>query len=366
MEFHFSAELVTCPLRWKWGVREDGIALSSRDVLCRCRVTSQVQLIVRAATKFENWFSKCLTKIMINSFDDNSVFAPEGLLNHLKFVLDQSSVYSAVAPITATAYQLVKLYHCICAEGSVSLLIRWWGISINLVCSTGSRLTSFHCILSDYRNRCHAEYVGTGCCTLWSLCFQNEWHQRKWVQSQPAASRRTLQTNVQYEKAVGGGGGGSILCDWGYRCNWQPRPVLLPNLLYRRVCFDPWPRWGAPPFSRIKAIPRPQHLRLETPGWRVVDFEKNPMAEEEKVRQQERIWRAPLVVQEQKHPYADDIITDNSVAQERMLPVLAKVASAIHLLRLGGSYELFLVLVYIDCDSSEHGRYLVRRWCAGW
>ena len=61
------------------------------------------------------------------------------------------------------------------------------------------------------------------------------------------------------------------------------------------------------------------------------------MVEEELERQRERIWRAPLVVQEQKHPYADDIITDNSVAQEGMLPGLATVASFIDLLKLGRS-----------------------------
>ena len=41
-----------------------------------------------------------------------------------------------------------------------------------------------------------------------------------------------------------------------------------------------------------------QPLRLETPGWRVLDFEGKPMREKEIERQRERILRAPQVMRD--------------------------------------------------------------------
>ena len=53
-----------------------------------------------------------------------------------------------------------------------------------------------------------------------------------------------------------------------------------------------------------------------------------------------RILTAPILVRDQENPYAEDIITDSSAAQDARLPVLAKVASLTESLRLGGSCEL--------------------------
>ena len=49
-------------------------------------------------------------------------------------------------------------------------------------------------------------------------------------------------------------------------------------------------------YKGTKHFPRDQRLRLGAPGWRVLDFEGNPMREEEVERQQEWILRAPQVV----------------------------------------------------------------------
>ena len=59
-------------------------------------------------------------------------------------------------------------------------------------------------------------------------------------------------------------------------------------------------------------LARDQRLRLETPGWRVLDFHGNPLTEEELERQRESIKKGPLVVRDQEHPFAEDLISDEA------------------------------------------------------
>ena len=49
---------------------------------------------------------------------------------------------------------------------------------------------------------------------------------------------------------------------------------------------------------------RDQRLRLETPGWRALDFHENPMSGDELERQREKIRIGPLVVRDREHPFA--------------------------------------------------------------
>ena len=95
-------------------------------------------------------------------------------------------------------------------------------------------------------------------------------------------------------------------------------------------------------YQGTKHFARDQRLRLETPGWRVLDLEGNAMREEEVARQRDRILRGPLVVRDREYPFAEDLIADNSGRVDASLPVLAKVSSLVEVLRLGGggSYEL--------------------------
>ena len=55
-------------------------------------------------------------------------------------------------------------------------------------------------------------------------------------------------------------------------------------------------------YQGTKHFPRDQRLRLETPGWRVLDFEGNVMREEV-ARQRERILRGPQVVRIENIPF---------------------------------------------------------------
>ena len=93
-------------------------------------------------------------------------------------------------------------------------------------------------------------------------------------------------------------------------------------------------------YQGTKHFARDQRLRLETPGWRVLDFEGNAMREEEVARQRDRILKGPVVVRDREYPFAEDLIADSSGTVDASLPVLAKVSSLVEVLRLGGSYEL--------------------------
>ena len=83
-----------------------------------------------------------------------------------------------------------------------------------------------------------------------------------------------------------------------------------------------------------------QRLRLETPGWRVLDFHENQLSEDELERQREKIKKGPLVVRDREHPFAEDLITDEAGVVETQLPVLTKVSCLVDALKMGGSYEL--------------------------
>ena len=90
-------------------------------------------------------------------------------------------------------------------------------------------------------------------------------------------------------------------------------------------------------FQGSKHFPRDQCLRLETPGWEVLDYEGNIMSLAEVERQREKIRMAPLVVRDK---FSEDVIFDETSAVDPNLGVMTKVSSLIEVLRLGGIYEL--------------------------
>ena len=93
-------------------------------------------------------------------------------------------------------------------------------------------------------------------------------------------------------------------------------------------------------YQGTKHFPRDQRLRLETPGWRVLDFEGNAMRDEEVARQRDRILRGPQVVRDREYPFAEDLIADGSGTVDASLPALPKVSSLVEVLRLVGGGEL--------------------------
>ena len=93
-------------------------------------------------------------------------------------------------------------------------------------------------------------------------------------------------------------------------------------------------------FQGVQHFAHDHRLRLETLGWRVLDFEGNPFNESELERRREFILRGLLVIRVREYPFAEDLIVDDSKAPDAMLPIFAKVSSLVEVLRLGGSYEL--------------------------
>ena len=85
---------------------------------------------------------------------------------------------------------------------------------------------------------------------------------------------------------------------------------------------------------------RDQRFRLETHGWRGLDFHGNPLGEDELERQREKVREGPLMVRDREHPFAEDLITDEAGVVNPQLPVLTKVSYLVDALRMGGSYEL--------------------------
>ena len=100
-------------------------------------------------------------------------------------------------------------------------------------------------------------------------------------------------------------------------------------------------------FQDVKHFACDPRLRLETPDWRVLDFEGNPLSKSELERQRERTLRGLLVIRDREYPSAEDLIVDDSGTPDATLPVLAEVSSLIEVLRLGGPYEL----VYQLCSK---------------
>ena len=85
---------------------------------------------------------------------------------------------------------------------------------------------------------------------------------------------------------------------------------------------------------------RDQRLRLETPGWRVLDFQGNPLTEDEVERQREKIQKGPLIVRDREHPFAEDLISDEAGVVDPQLPVLTMLSCLVDALKMGSSYGL--------------------------
>ena len=93
-------------------------------------------------------------------------------------------------------------------------------------------------------------------------------------------------------------------------------------------------------FQGRRHFARDQRLRLETPGWRVLDFQGNPLTDDELEWQRDKIQNGPLVIRDREHPFAVDLISDEAGVVDPQLPVLTKVSCLVDALKMGGSYGL--------------------------
>ena len=98
-------------------------------------------------------------------------------------------------------------------------------------------------------------------------------------------------------------------------------------------------------FRGVKQFASDNRLRLQTPGWPILDFEGNPLSDSELERQKERILGGPLAIRDREYPFAEALLVDDSGAPDATLPVLAKVSSLIEMLQLGVPWELVYQLL---------------------
>ena len=135
-----------------------------------------------------------------------------------------------------------------------------------------------------------------------------------------------------------------IFCDWAHRCFDKTQSFFC------RVCRNDVSVLThghheiLRHFQGSKHFPRDERLRLETPGWEVLDYDGNAMSPAEVERERERIMRAPSVVRDREYPFSEDVIVDETGVVDPNLGVMAKVSSFIEVLRLGRSYELLYQL----------------------
>ena len=93
-------------------------------------------------------------------------------------------------------------------------------------------------------------------------------------------------------------------------------------------------------FQGSSHFARDQRLRLETPGWRVLEFRGNPLSEAELESQGQKFREGPLVVRDREHPFGEDWTTDEAGVVDLQLPVLTKVSCLVDALSMGCNFEL--------------------------
>ena len=68
-----------------------------------------------------------------------------------------------------------------------------------------------------------------------------------------------------------------------------------------------------------------ERVRLKTPGWKILDFGGNPMADEEIERPGAKIMCTPLVRLDREYLFRDDLVSNESGVEDPQLPIVARV-----------------------------------------
>ena len=252
--------------------------------------------------------------------------------------LDQFPVDPAIAPVNATGHQMVMLCRSICVEERAQILDPLMGskyLTTYFIVSIVF-LSSLHFLV--HRIRCRSPAFGTAL----SGRLVADTSDTSADESEASHPRRRVGSKRTFKmKKVWGADEVGRLFVTGAK-----DAASEPSHPFCRICrkdvsvFTHGPHEILKHFEDVKHFARDQRLRLETPGWRVPDFEGNPLSASELERRKEFILRGPLVIRDREYPFAEDLIVDDSVAPDVTLPVLAKVSSLTEALRLGGPYEL--------------------------
>ena len=330
---HVLPRLAMCQQRSKWDIWEG----ENRPVITRRFVpltyqepgSVDVGSHERSRVMLEQAFDDGNNEFKWGYFRFGSLWVP-----HLLTWLDHFAVDPAITPVRATGHQLVTLCRSVCTEERAQILDPLMGSKYLTMCwySFLGFFSSQYFLVN--RIRCRSSAFGAECCTSWSTCCWREWLESRWIRG------KCGQNALSRWKRCGGERSGSVLVTGATDAAGKQ------SHFYCRVCrkdvsvLTDGPHEILPHYQGVKHFAREQRLRLETPGWRVLDFEGNPFSESELGWQKEHILRGPLVVRDREDPFADDLIVDESEAPDETLPVVAKVSSLIEILRLGGPYEL--------------------------
>ena len=162
------------------------------------------------------------------------------------------------------------------------------------------------------------------------------------IETEGSEFRRRVRLKQTYEKnkKVRGGRIEPLLCNCGNRRIRKAQSFLLPDLQEIASVMTHGVHEFLRYYQGTKHFPRNQRLSLESPSWRVLDSEGNPLGDENVERQREQNFRSPQVVRDREYPLSEDLIVDTSGSVDVSLPPLSKVSALIEALRLGGSYEL--------------------------
>ena len=260
---------------------------------------------------------------------------------HLLNCLDHFVVDPAITPVNATGHQLVTLYRSVCAEERAQILDPLMGSKY-----FSMRFMSFlsflllHCISLFTELDAVLQYLGQS--TVRPGVHGVETSDSSEDESEASHSRRRVRCKRTFKmkKVWGANELGQFFVTAATDAAGKP------SHFYCRVrgkdvsVLTHGPHEILRQYQGVKHFARDQRLRLETPGWRVLDFEGNPLSENELERRREHILGGPLVVRDREYSFAEDLIIDESGSPDATLPVVTKVSSLIETLRLGGPYEL--------------------------
>ena len=168
---------------------------------------------------------------------------------------------------------------------------------------------------------------------------RHQWNkrQREWHGSTP--TKNAVQMDLKNWRRHKGPVMWSVFCDLDHRCCDNAQPFLFGICRKDVSVLTQGHQEILRHFQGSRRFPRNQRLRLETPGWEVLDYEGKVITPAEVERQRERLMRAPLVIY-RNYPFSEDVVVVETDVVDPNPGIMRNVSSLIEILPLGGSYEL--------------------------
>ena len=196
--------------------------------------------------------------------------------------LDHFAVDPAITPVRAIGHQLVTLCRSVCAEERVQILDPlMMGSKCLTMCFITFKLSSLHCICLFTELDAALQHLGQSAAppgphvvdTSDSIADESEAsHSRRRVRS-----KRTFKLKKVWEANEVG----------QFFVTGATDAAGKPSHFFCRVCrkdvsvLTHGPHEILRHYQVVEHFARDQRLRLETPGWRVLDFEGIPLSESE-------------------------------------------------------------------------------------